>query len=478
MAKSKTPTTDSKRTMMTPGQYRASLRDGRCLYLNGKLVQDITDSAPFRVALDYAAADFDYDNDPDIRQYVDKSGTKQNRLFQIPTNPEDLEKRFQLMSRLSPVSGAIGALFSLMNSRELLANVNADYADRIDQLYNHCKDNDLRVAQVVTDPKGDRSRGPLEQDDPDLYMHVVEKRDDGIVVRGAKLHITAASLVHEFIVLPTRRMKPGEEDYAIAFSTPVNAPGIRIINKMIEPPSDSTFDYPVSNRRRMPECFVIFDDVFVPWDRVFLCGEVELAGKLAGSLGLWERILGLAGMARRAKLLAGMAQLLADYNGIARASHVIDKVTELIFYAETLEIFMQSALREYKTTPSGMVYPNGKIINVAKYYGASNYHQMIRHIHDLCGGIVLTMPTEADYRGEDTHGDLEKYLHTTDAVPVEHRMRLYNLVRDITADTQGGWDLVTTLQSGGGLAAQKILTYRGFDMDSAREMVREAAGIE
>lgn len=464
--------------MMTPQEYRESLNDGRVLYLNGERVENVSTASAFRVALEYAAADYSYDADPDLRLYSDATGEKQNRLFQIPTTPEDLEARFALMCQLSPVSGAIGALFSLMNSRDLLAGADPVYAKRIDKLFTHCRNNDLRVAQVVTDPKGDRSRGPLEQDDPDLYLRVVEKRDDGIVVRGAKLHITAAALVHEFIVLPTRRMKVGEEDYAVAFSTPVNAHGIRIINKMIQPPSDSTFDYPVSNRKRMPEGFVIFDEVFVPWDRVFLCGEVEYAGKLASNLGLWERIQGLAEMAERAELMAGMAQLLADYNGIGTASHVIDKVTELIFYAETLGIFLQSALREFKTTPSGMVYPNGKIINVAKYYGASNYHLMIRHIHDLCGGIVLTLPTEADYHGADTHADLEKYLHTNDAVPVESRMRLLNLVRDITADTQGGWDLVTMLQAGGGLAAQKIITYRQFDMDSARAKVKAAAGIE
>lgn len=462
---------------MTPDEYRESLRDGRCLYLNGEKIDDLADCAAFRVSIDHAANDYQISNTPKLGRFTNDEGASESLLFQIPKTEDDLNRRFELMRRLSPASGAIGALFALLNSRELLGDIEPDYAERVEQLYQRCRDNDLRVAQVVTDPKGDRSRGPLEQDDPDLYLHVVERRDDGIVVRGAKLHITAAALVHEFIVLPTRRMKDGEEDYAVAFSTPVNAPGIRIINKMIQPPSDSTFDYPVSNRRRMPEGFVIFDDVFVPWDRVLLCGEVQAAGKLAGSLGLWERVQGLADMVERAKTLVGMAQLLAEYNGIGKASHVVDKLTELIFYAETLDIFLQSALREYKTTPSGMVYPNGKIINVAKYYGATNYHLMLRHIHDLCGGIVLTLPTEADYRGEDTGPDIEKYLRTTDAAPVEDRMRLLNLVRDITADAQGGWDQVTMVQAGGGLAAQKIITYRSFDMASAVSKVKDLAGI-
>ena len=140
---------------------------------------------------------------------------------------------------------------------------------------------------------------------------------DKTVPRGTQL-VGWAALVHEFIVLPTRRMQKGEEDYALAFSIPVNAPGIRIINKMIDPPNDSTFDYPISNRYRMPEGFVVFDDVFIPWERVLLCGEIQGAGKLAGSLGLWERVQGLADMVERARTLVGMAQLLADYNGTSR----------------------------------------------------------------------------------------------------------------------------------------------------------------
>lgn len=463
---------------MNSDAYRESLRDGRTLFYNGERIDDVTTHPAFRVSVDHAARDYDICNTPGLGQVTDPDGSTQPRLFQIPKTEEDLLNRFELMKQLSAASGAIGALFALLNSREALAEIEPTYGDRVEKLYARCRVNDLRVAQVVTDPKGDRSKGPLEQDDPDLYLHVVERRDDGIVVRGAKLHITAAALVHEFIVLPTRRMKAGEEDYALAFSTPVNAPGIRIINKMIEPPNDSTFDYPISNRYRMPEGFVVFDDVFIPWERVLLCGEIQGAGKLASSLGLWERVQGLAEMVERSRTLVGMAQLLADYNGISKASHVVDKITESIFYSETLDTFLRSCLKEYKTTPSGMVYPNGKTINLAKYYGATNYHLMLRHIHDLCGGIVLTLPSEADYRGEETGADIKKYLRTTDDVPVEDRMRLLNLVRDMTADAQGGWDQVTMVQAGGGLAAQKIITYRGFDMESAVAKAKSFAGIE
>ncbi|MCH8205025.1 MAG: 4-hydroxyphenylacetate 3-hydroxylase, partial [Candidatus Hydrogenedentes bacterium] len=329
----------------------------------------------------------------------------------------------------------------------------------------------------VTDPKGDRSRHPLKQDDPDLYLRVVERRGDGIVVRGAKLHITGAALVHELIVLPTKAMGEGEEDYAVAFSVPTATEGIKIINRNYAEPGRSVFDYPVSGRRNMPEGFIIFDDVFVPWDRVFLCGEYQHAGTLAHALGLWERVGGLIAMVDHSRLMVGIAQLLAEYNGINRASHIVDKITELIFYSELLDMALDCAVRNYETTPSGMVYPNNAHVNVGKYYGASNYHAMVRHLHDLCGGQVITQPVEADYRNPELTPYFEKYFHTKNDVKVEDRMRMFNLLRDLTADTYGGWELVTTLQAGGGLAAQKIVTYRAYDLDRARDLAKEKAGI-
>ncbi len=424
-----------------------------------------------------AAADYDYTNQPELRTYTTKEGATENRLFQIPETREELETRIELMRNISIVSATVGSLFALLNVKDTMGTVKPEYATNIENLYTHCRDNDLRLAEVITDAKGDRSRHPLKQDDPDLYLRVIERRDDGIVVRGAKLHITGAALVHELVVLPTKAMGEGEEDYAVAFSVPTATKGIKIINRNYAEPGRSVFDYPVSGRRNMPEGFVIFDDVFVPWDRVFLCGEYEHAGTLAHALGLWERVGGLIGMVEHSRLMVGIAQLLAEYNGINRASHVIDKITELIFYAELLDMALDYAIRNYETTPSGMVYPNNAQVNVGKYYGASNYHAMVRHLHDLCGGQVITQPVEADYRNPELTPYFEKYLHTKDGVKVEDRMRLFNLLRDITADTYGGWELVTTLQAGGGLAAQKIVTYRAYDLERARNLAKEMAGI-
>ena len=463
--------------MKTQEEYLESLRDGRVLYMNGERIEDVTKSPEFEVPIANAVADYDYTDKPELRTYTTKDGKTENRLYHIPESREDLETRIELMRNISIVSATVGSLFALLNAKDAMGAVKPEYATNIENLYTHCRDNDLRLAQVVTDPKGDRGRHPLQQDDPDLYLRVVERRDDGIVVRGAKLHITGAALVHELIVLPTKAMGEGEEDYSVAFSVPTATEGVKIINRNYAEPGRSEFDYPVSGRRSMPEGFVIFDDVFVPWDRVFLCGEYQHARTLALALGLWERVGGLIAMVEHSRLMVGIAQLLAEYNGINRASHVVDKITELIFYAELLDMALDCAIRNYETTPDGMVYPNNAHVNVGKYHGASNYHSMVRHLHDLCGGQVITQPVEADYRNPELTPYFEKYFQTKKGVKVEDRMRLYNLLRDVTADTYGGWELVTTLQAGGGLAAQKIVTYRGYDIDRAKDLAKKKAGI-
>lgn len=466
--------------LKTPEQYRQSLRDGRKNYINGELVEDVTSHAYFKVPIETACQDYDYENPAlrDVRSYTTEDGDRAHRVYQIPRSEEDLYKRVEMMQSSSIIGGTTGVFMALMNARDQVAKVNPTYAENIERMYRYARDNDLRAAEVITDAKGDRSRRPVDQDDPDLYTRIVDQNQDGIVVRGAKLHITGAALVHELVVMPTKAMGPGEEEYSVCFSAPTNAPGVKIVNRGYAEPEWGAFDYPLSGRHNMPEGFVIFDDVFVPWDRVFLAGEYQLAGVYAHALGLWERVGGLVGMAARSKLMVGAVQLLAEYNGIARASHIQEKITELIFYAEMLRMSLDSALRNYETTETGMLYPNPLEVNVGKYYGASNYHIMTRHIHDISGGLVVTLPEEADYRNEELAPYLEKYLHTRDDVRVEDRMRLYNLIRDMTADAYGGWEQVTTIQSGGGLAAQKIVTYRAYDLDSAKQAAMEAAGIQ
>lgn len=464
--------------LKTPEQYIASLNDGRVTYWDGERIDDITKHPKFQVPLQVAARDYDY-RDPkrrDIISYTAEDGSRAHRVFQIPMSEQDLATRVELMHDMSIVGGVTGVMMALMSAKDAIAEVNPKYAENIERLYRHVRDNDLRAAEVITDPKGDRSRRAHEQDDPDLYVRVVKRTDEGIVVRGAKLHITAASLVHELVVMPTKGMRQDETDYAVSFSIPVNTPGVKIINRSFATTELNAFDYPSSAHHSMPEGFVIFDDVFVPWDRVFLAGEVRLASRLAQSLGLWERTGGLVGSVASAKLFVGLAQLVSEMQGKDRDANVQNTVAELICYAEMLRMSLEYACRNFEKTPSGMVYPNALAVNAAKYYYAANYHTMVKYLQDLSGGLVVTLPSEADLRSPETGHYMRKYLHTKSTVDVETRMRIYNLIRDLTADAYGGWHLVVALQAGGGLSAQRFMMNRIYDMNSAKEMALAAAG--
>jgi 4-hydroxybutyryl-CoA dehydratase/vinylacetyl-CoA-Delta-isomerase len=465
--------------LKTPAEYVESLRDGRVTYWDGERIDDITVHPKFKTPIAVALGDYDYANPArrEVMTYRTDEGEVAHRVFQIPRAEADLHKRIELMHDMSIVGGVTGVFMALMSVKDAVAEVNPQYAENIERMYRYVRDNDLRAAEVITDPKGDRSRRAHEQDDPDLYVRIVRRSDEGIVVRGAKLHITAASLVHELVVMPTKGMRQDETDYAVSFSIPVNAKGVSIINRSFAAPELNEFDYPASGHHSMPEGFVVFDDVFVPWDRVFLAGEVQLASRLAQALGLWERTGGLVGSVGTSRLFVGLAQLVTEMQGKERDAICMNTIAELICYAEMLRMGLDYACKNYESTPTGMIHPNSLAVNTAKYYYAANYHDAVKKLHDLAGGLVLTLPSEADLRNEVSGRYIRKYLATKPSVDVETRMRVYNLIRDLTADAYGGWHLVVALQAGGGLSAQRVMMNRIYDMAGAKAAALAAAGV-
>ena len=464
--------------LKTPEQYVESLADGRVTYWDGERIADITKHPRFKTPIALTAKDYEYRDAEfgSLRCYREKDGSEAHRIFQIPKSEADLAKRVELLRHTSIGTAVTGVYMALMSVKDQVAAVNPQCGENIERMYRHCRDNDLRAAEVITDPKGDRKRRAHEQDDPDLYVRIVDRNKDGIVVRGAKLHITAASLVHELVVMPTKGMRQDETDYAVSFSIPVNTRGVSIINRSFAPPELNAFDYPASSHHSMPEGFVVFDDVFVPWDRVFLAGEAQLASKLAQSLGLWERTGGVIAAVEQSELFVGLAQLVTEMQGKESDAVAQTSIAELITYAQMLQMSLDYACRHYETTPSGMVYPNTLAINAAKYYYAANYHQTVRYLHDLSGGLVMTLPLESDLRNPESGRYIRKYLHTKPNVEIETRMRVYNLIRDLTADAYGGWNFVVALQAGGGLSAQRFMMSRTYDIARAKERALKAAG--
>jgi 4-hydroxybutyryl-CoA dehydratase / vinylacetyl-CoA-Delta-isomerase len=234
-------------------------------------------------------------------------------------SPEELRGRIPVIIEMDLLLNVTyQSLMTLLVAAGRLADHAPEFIPRITAYVEDARRRDIRVTECITDAKGDRSLAPSKQSDPDAYVRVVGRRPDGVVIRGAKLHITAAAFGHDLLVMPTKSMKPGEEDYAIACAVPVGSPGVHVTNTTYHPRGGDPRDYPVSARASVPDSVVIFDDVFVPNERVFLDGQAAHAAVFAHSLGLWERLGGVSFMVNQADELVGLASLIAEANGLAR----------------------------------------------------------------------------------------------------------------------------------------------------------------
>ena len=457
--------------MMTGEQYRASLRDGRKVYCQGRQVVDVTTDPLTRLSVDWVADGYD-------RHF--RPGDAAGPYFFIPCSTEELRENEERQKTWDfPTISTSSGLLMLLNASSRMAGDHPGYAERVLACFEDFKQRDIRAVLTITDAKGDRAKSPSQQDDPDFYVRIVDRQPDGVVIRGAKMHISSSVVAHELIVMPTKRMKHGEEDYAVACAVPMNAPGVTIINTTFTPRPD--FDerfFPYSRNHVMTEGFVVFDDVFVPNDRVFLAGEVEHSATFAHCLGLWERLGSVGKYVDVADTMVGLAQLVSEANGTERIPHIKDKIGEMVVYATMIRGSFEAAISNSTFTPEGYASPDELFTNAAKYYAAGQFAIMVRHLHDIAGGAVLTAPTLADLENPDTGKYVEKYLRTKVGVDAEYRMRLFHAIRDYTADQYGGWQLVTTLQAGGGLFAQQLVARAHYDMTHAKELAREVAGVE
>ncbi len=457
--------------MMTGSQYKDSLKDGRATYFEGERIDDLVGHSVLGQSVGLIASNYDrwYSPDPESR----------NPLMGVPRSSEELRARIPLVHDADIVSHV--TYQSIMTLTTAASRISKDcprYVERIGTFVDDAQAKDIRITECITDAKGDRSLPPGKQDDPDAYTHVVDRTSDGVVIRGAKLHITGASLGHELMTIPTKSMKAGEGQYAIACVIPVNAPGVKVINTSYAPRHEDTRSFPVSASTHMPEGFVIFDDVFVPNERVFLDGETQYAGVFAHSLGLWERLGGLSAMADEADTLVGFAQLIAEANGLAGVGHIREKISEMIIHATLVRAGLEAAIANCQITPEGAASPNELYTNAAKYHGAANYGMMVRHLHDIAGGSILTAPGIDDLENPETGPLLRKYMSTGKGIDGEYRLRLFHAIRDMTADAFGGWKAVTNIQAGGGLYAQRIVTRRHYDIDDAKRKALQLAGLD
>ncbi len=478
--------------LRTADEFREGLRDGRVVYAGGEQVADVTAHPDIGIGVDHVALDFELAEDPehaDLFAYDDgETGETCSRYFKRPQDPQDLLNRREMIERSTRLGGGVVLLIKEIGTDALLAldlvsrvvdnKAGTGYNRRVHAFHEECKRRDLSLAVAQTDVKGDRALLPSEQEHPDYYVHIVEERADGIVVRGAKAHTTCAPYVDELIVLPTRALKADDASCAVSFSTPVNAPGVKLIASPFGSPEPNTFHHPVSARHRMIDTLTIFDDVFIPNERVFLKGEWEAAGFLANTFVEFHRFTAVSYKPPLCDLFIGAAALLADYNGIAKASHVREKMTKLITYTETVRGLSLAAAHDCRIADSGVAVPNIIFTNLAKFHFANDYHQSVSWVQDIAGGLVVTGPSEADVRNPETSGYIERFLGGVKGVGTEDRLRAINLVRDLTASTFGGYNELLAIHAEGSLEAQKITIFRDYDVERCKSLAKLAIGVE
>ncbi len=455
--------------MMTGEQYLASLEDGRRIYADGEQVKDLTSHPQFATAIRLVEKGY--------ADHYQPGDDVNGPYFAIPRSRDDLRSLLGTLLHWDMVTVTTSqGLLALLTAAARMRADHPHYSQRIEDYFEHCRRNDLRCVQAITDAKGDRRIAPGAQEDPDVYTRIVERRPDGVVIRGAKLHISAAAVSHELVVMPTKRMKDGEDDYAIACAIPVNAPGVKIVNTNYAP-RDRHEDFPASSAHNMPEGFVILDDVFVPHERVFLAGEVAHSATFAHSLGLWERLGGTAHMSEFGDTLVGLAELIAEANGTERISHIREKIAEMVIYATLVRAGLEAAIANAEPSPEGWYFPSELYTNAAKHYAAAEFSHMVRHVHDIGGGSIVTAPSVKDLENDEVGPFVKKYMATKPGVSGEYRTQLFHAIRDYTADAYGGWQLVTMLQSGGGLYAQRLVARKHYDMDRAKGLALKLAGL-
>jgi len=461
--------------MRTKEEFLKSLADGRKVIYRGKLVQDITQHNVLKISALHASKLFEYPN----RTYEDPNYGKISKYYKIPRNSQDLLERHKLIydttiycNGVFNISQAVGsdALFALMiTSRKVDRKYGTNYYNRVMKYFERVVKNDLTIAVAQTDVKGDRSKRPSQQQDPDLYVRVVDVKEKGIVVRGAKAHTTQAAVSDEIIVIPTRAMREEDKDYAIAFAIPANAQGLKMIVRPIDEVEGNSSSI-LSTKDYEHETLTIFEDVFVPWERVFLFREYDFAGLLATLFATYHRLTALSYRAAMANLFLGTALLAAEANGIKNEKHVRDDIIDIIMYKEILRMSAMTA-SFYPIIDEEIAIPNPVYINVGKLYTNMNFHNVVRDVIDIVGGIIATMPSEEDIKGEEGK-IIRKYLRG--AIDGEERIKVLKLAKELVGlSPMTGYLLTTMIHAEGSIEASKIELFRSYDYKEAEELVKK-----
>jgi len=305
---------------------------------------------------------------------------------------------------------------------------------------------------------------------------VVKKTDAGIVVRGAKMHITSAAVADEIVVLPTRNMRENEADYAVAFAIPASTAGVSFICRSGRGAWEEHEFHPARPARELTEAMVVFDDALVPWERVFMCGEWQWSMPLAYTFATFHRFTAISYKIPHVEIMAGCALAMAKYNGTDKAGHIRDKLAEIAAYVETLRALTDAAARE-PLMYGAIAAPNPLIANMAKLHFASGFHDLTAKIQDIAGGILATAPDKRDWDNPEIHGYLEHYLGGAGEHSTLDRLKMiHHTIREVCSH-EAAFHQVMNVHAEGSMAAQKMMILAEAPMQRYETLAKAFAGI-
>ncbi len=475
--------------LKTKQEYIDSLRKLKpTVYMFGEKIQNPVDNPRLFAGINATGATYELAEMDEYRDMIITvspfTGEEVNRFTLPAQSTDDLVMRVKLNRILG---GFTGTCFQRCTGLDCLGALsivtyNIDkkyethYYDRFAEFLKYMQTNDLTGNAGVTDVKGDRSMGPHEQADKDLYLRLVDRNKEGIIVRGAKAHQTGSLSSHEIIVLPTRALRKGDEDYAVAFAVPADTKGLIHIVGRSSLDTRELEGVDCGNTMYSKYCpTLIFNDVFVPWERVFMCGETEFAGELVGRFSAFHRQSHGGCKAGKIDAMTGAAQIMAEYNGTNKVGHIREKIVDMIHRAETLYGCSLAASYEGKKEPSGTYFIDPVLANASKIHEGKEMAEAGRLLVDVAGGFVANLPSDKDIRNPEIGPLIQKYLKGVADVPAMDRIKMFRLVEKMVLESA---DTISDIHGGGSAAAHRLTIFRESDLEYKKRCAKRLAGIE
>ena len=481
--------------MMTKEQYIESLRKLNLkVYFMGELIENPVDHPMIRPSMNSVAKTYELAEKEEYKDLMtatsNLTGKTINRFCHLHQSTDDLVKKVKMQRLLGQQTAAcfqrcvgmdaFNAIFS--TTFEMDKALGTNYHSRFTEYMKFVQENDLTVDGAMTDPKGDRSLSPSKQEDPDLYLRITEVREDGIVVSGAKAHQTGAVNSHEHLIMPTIALKEEDKDYAVSFAIPSDAEGIIMIygrqscdtRKM-----EGNADMDLGNAQYGGhEALVVFNDVFVPNERIFMCKEYDFAGMMVERFAGYHRQSYGGCKVGVGDVLIGASAVAADYNGVPKANHIKDKLIEMMHLNETLYACGIACSAEGEKMPAGNYQINLLLANVCKQNITRMPYEIARLAEDIAGGIMVTMPSEQDFRDPMIGPYVEKYLKGAKGISTENRMRILRLIENITLGTAAVGYRTESMHGAGSPQAQRVMIARQGDLESKKKLAKTIAKVD